>query len=160
MKIIGWIFSLMGLTLGLCATWRVYDKLTADAWPSTYAEVISSDMYHQTSKSSSRWCVKMRYRYAVDGVQFTSRRLATSLLADAGCDRDRSVIAVRMERYQPGARIKIRHHPDNAARSIVYLDSLDMFDYFFFPALTFVLCSGGVSLIRQKPRAALQAPGA
>lgn len=146
-KFFGWFFILSALALGYFTFSRTIDKFTSKSWPSTQAEVLSSTMYESTGRSHV-WCIRLRYRYVVGGREFSSIRSSTSIVTRAACDRDRGVIAARIERYQRGAMIKIRYEPSNPERAIVYVDELDLFD-FLIPIIVIILFVGGVHAIRE-----------
>lgn len=148
-KLFAWFFILTALPIGLYTLTRTYDKLASASWPKAQAEILASDMYRQSK--SGQWCVSLQYRYVVDGNEFISRRMSTSQFGETGCDADRKLIAARLERYRPGARIKIRYLPADPGKAIVYVRELDAFD-FFFPALTIVLAAGGIKTLGEAKR--------
>lgn len=148
-KLFACFFILTSLPPGVYTLTRTYDKLASASWPKTQAEVLASGMYRQPK--SGKWCVNLQYRYVVDGNEFISRRISTSQLGETGCDSDRKLIAARLERYPPGARIKIRYLPANPGTAIVYVAEPDLFD-FFFPALTIVLAAGGAWTLGEAKR--------
>ncbi|PIL45593.1 hypothetical protein CR105_05750 [Massilia eurypsychrophila] len=146
-KILGWLFILSAILIAVFTSTRVYDKVASRSWPTTYGKIFSSAMYH-TSGRSSLWCVKLRYRYVIDGKTFFSTRVSTTRMAGPpACDRDKEVITARMERYRPGALLKIRYHPTNPETATVYIDELDMMDYLFSLISVFLLF-GGIKAIR------------
>jgi hypothetical protein len=146
-KILGWLLILSAIVIAVFTSIRVYDKVASRSWPTTYAEIFSSRMY-QTSGRSNLWCVKLRYRYVIDGKEFFSTRVSTTRMAGPpACDRNKEVITARIERYQPGALLKIRYHPTNPETAIVHTDELDMMDYLFSLISVFLLF-GGIKGIR------------
>jgi hypothetical protein len=145
-KLASWLLILAAIPLGLFTVITIYDKLTSRSWPTTYAEIFASDMYHSSGRSS-HWCVKLRYRYVVEEKAFFSNRLSISTFAGPGCDRDKKVTMARLERYQPGALLKIRYTAANPGTAIVYTDDLDAMD-FLFSGLAILMFVGGIKGIR------------
>ena len=146
-KLLGWFFILLALPLGFFALTNSVNKLTAESWPRAQAEVLSSDLYRPSR--SNRWCLRLRYRYVIDGKEYSSRRLSPSVMGGASsCAREKMVIEARLEKLQPGARIRIHYHPSNPAKAAVYLDDLDFTDYLL-SGLTVLLLAGGIACIRE-----------
>lgn len=146
MKFLGWFFILLSLPLGVFTFSRSADKIVSPSWPFTYGEVLSSDMYQRTGRSTD-WCVRLRYQYTVDQNTFSTNRLSTSLIGNAGCDRDQEVIAARLRSMRPGDRIKVRYNSRNPEKGIIYSDGLDVLDYFL-PGLVLLLLVGGLWQVR------------
>lgn len=145
-KLIGWCFLLLAIPLGFFAFKRSVDRCVSRSWPVTQAQVLSADMYKRSR--SGDWCVRLRYRYVIDGEAFSSRKLASSFISSAGCDHDKGVIDARRERLQPGAAIRVRYDPADPGRSLVYLDDLDFSDYFF-NGLALLLFVSGIKALRE-----------
>jgi hypothetical protein len=131
--LLGWFLIVLAVPLAIWMALRIHDKFDARSWPKASAVVVKSELYERRGKSRG-WCIKMAYRYEVDGQQFESTRSATSLMTEFTCDPSLVVIQARFEQRQPGDRITIRHHPREPARAIAYVDGLDFAD-FFFPAV-------------------------
>lgn len=148
--LVGWFLIVLVAPLAIWTGLRIYDKFDARSWPTASAEVVKSELYERRGKSRG-WCIKMAYRYEVDGQQFVSNRSATSRMTDAACDPSRAVIQARFEKRQPGDRITIRHHPRDPGRAIAYVDGLDFAD-FFFPAVALSFFAAGVNSIRYGAR--------
>lgn len=148
--LLGWFLIVLAVPLAIWMALRIHDKFDARSWPKASAEVVESALYERHGKSPG-WCIKMAYRYEVDGQQFVSRRSATSLMTEAACDPSRAVIEARFEKRQPGDRITIRHHPREPGRAIAYVDGLDSAD-FFFPAFALGMFAAGVGSIRYGAR--------
>lgn len=144
-KLIGWFFLLLAIPLGFFAFKRSVDKCVSRSWPVTQAQVLGADMYKRSR--SGDWCLRLRYRYVIDGEAFSSRKLASSFMSNAGCDQDKSVIDARRERLQPGAALRVRYDPADPGRSLVYLEDLDFSDYFF-NGLALVLFASGIKALR------------
>lgn len=145
--LLGWsLILLLALPIGVFTVWHVAGKFAASSWPTTRAEIVRSAPY-QTSKPAL-WCLKLGYRYQVGGRILESKRVSSSFFAGTGCDRDRQVIAARLERMQPGARITVRVDPRDPGSAVVYLapalEVIDGFGSLF--ALTWLL--GGISAVR------------
>lgn len=152
--LVGWFLIALAVPLAIWMALRIHDKFDARSWPKASAVVVKSELYERHGKSRD-WCIKMAYRYEVDGQQFESSRSATSLMSEAGCDPSRTVIQARFEKRQPGDRITIRHHPRDPGRAIAYVDGLDIFD-FFFPAVALSVFAAGVHSIRYGARLRLE----
>lgn len=148
--LLGWFLIVLAAPLAIWMALRIHDKLDARSWPKAGAVVVESELYQRHGKSSG-WCIKMAYRYEVDGRQFVSSRSATSRMTEAACDPSRAVIQARFEKRQPGHRITIRHHPREPGRAIAYVDGLDSAD-FFFPAFALGMFAAGVGSIRYGAR--------
>ena len=148
--LVGWFMIALALPLAIWMALRIHDKFDARSWPKASAEVTRSELYKRGGRSTS-WCIKMAYRYEVDGQRFESTRSATSRMTDAACDPSRAVIQARFENRQPGDRITIRHHPRKPERAIAYVDGLDFPD-FFFPAVALSTFAAGVHSIRYGAR--------
>lgn len=144
--LLGWFLIALALTLAIWMALRIHDKLDARSWPKASAKVVKSEMYKRDGRSTS-WCIKMAYRYQVDGRQYESARSATSRMTNTACDPSRAAIQARFEQRQPGARITIRHHPRDPGRAIAHVDGLDFPD-FFFPAAALSVFVAGVHSIR------------
>jgi hypothetical protein len=153
-KIASWLLILVAIPLGVFTSTMTYEKLASKSWPTTYAEIFASDMYHSSGRSS-HWCVKLRYRYVVEAKAFFSNRLSTSRFVGPDCDYDKKVTMARLERYQPGALLKIRYNPTNPGTAIVYTDELDLMD-FLFSGLAILMLVGGIKGIRAA--AAMRSP--
>ena len=93
-RMMGWFLILSAILAGYFSFWRAYDKLTSPAWPVTSAEIVRSSMYQRTGKSQA-WCVKLAYRYTVEGKAYRSARIGVSRIGNAGCHRDQAVTAWR-----------------------------------------------------------------
>ena len=141
----GWFLIVLAVPLAIWMALRIYDKFDARSWPKASAEVVESALYHRSGKRPD-WCIKMAYRYEVDGRQFVSSRSATSRMTDAGCDPSRAVIEARLENRQPGDRITIRHHPRDPGRAIAYVDGLDFADFFLSAVALSTLVTGVLSI--------------
>ncbi len=94
-RMMGWFLILSAILAGYFSFWRAYDKLTSPAWPVTSAEIVRSSMYQRTGKSQD-WCVKLAYRYTVEGKAYRSARIGVSRIGNAGCHRDQAVTAWRL----------------------------------------------------------------
>lgn len=114
-RMMGWFLILLAILAGYFSFWRAYDKLTSPAWPVTSAEIVRSSMYQRTGKSQD-WCVKLAYRYTVEGKAYRSARIGVSRIGNAGCHRDQAVTAWRLASMAPGARIRV--HTGRATRAI------------------------------------------
>ncbi|MET0207845.1 MAG: DUF3592 domain-containing protein [Burkholderiaceae bacterium] len=148
--LLGWFLIALAVPLAIWMALRIHDKFDARSWPKASAVVVKSELYERRGKSRD-WCIKMAYRYEVDGQQYVSSRSATSLMTESACDPSRPVIQARFEKRQPGDRITIRHHPRQPGRAIAYVDGLDFVD-FFFPAVALGVFAAGVGLIRYGAR--------
>lgn len=147
-KLLGWLFILMGLPLAFYIGTRIYDKLDSASWPSVSAQVISSEMYRRAGRGGVDWCIKMHYRYSVDGKLLSSRAMSTSRVGNASCVKDKEVMSGRLKRFRPGADIEIRYKPTDPRIAIVYVGQLDLLDYLF-PAISLVLLAGGIMALRE-----------
>ncbi|AWL06820.1 DUF3592 domain-containing protein [Massilia oculi] len=148
--LVGWFLIVVAVPLAIWIALRIHDKFDARSWPKASAEVVKSELYERRGKSHD-WCIKMAYRYEVDGQQFVSSRSATSIMSESACDPSRAVIQARFEKRQPGDRITIRHHPREPGRAIAHVDGLDIFD-FLFPAVALGVFATGVHSIRYGAR--------
>jgi hypothetical protein len=148
----GWFLILFAIAAGYFSFWRTYDKLTAPAWPVTGAEIVRSSMYQRTGKSQD-WCVKLAYRYTVEGKAYRSSRIGVSRIGNAGCHREQAVTAWRLASMAPGARIRVHYRPSDPGDTAVFLAGLDFLDYFG-AGLTVVLFVLGVSEARKRAPAA------
>jgi hypothetical protein len=144
-KILGWCLLLGSLPIWFFSLTRVIDKHASESWPSTYGEVLHSEMYKQ--RRSGRWCLKLNYRYAVDNKVRSSRRLSTSLMSTSACDRDKKVIDARVEKLQSEAKIRVRYKPADPQKAIIYTD--DLTGIYFFFAIATILLGCGVKAIRE-----------
>ena len=151
-RMMGWFLILLAIPAGYFSFWRAYDKFTSPAWPVASAEIVRSSMYQRTGKSQD-WCVKLAYRYTVEGKAYRSVRIGVSRIGNAGCHRDQAVTAWRLASMAPGARIRVHYRPGDAGDTAVFLASLDVLDYFGV-GLALVLFVLGVSEARKR------APGA
>lgn len=145
-KIFGWCFLLMSIPLWFFSLNRVFEKHASESWPSTYGEVLSSQVYKRSGRSVD-WCIKLRYRYVVGNQVLSSGRLSTSSMSTAACDRDQKAIDARFEPLQPGAKIVVRYNPANPEKAILYKD--DLTGLYIFLALAAVLLGGGIKAIRE-----------
>lgn len=151
----GWLLMLVAVPIAVWMALRVADNIDSRSWPKARAEIVSSELYKRTSRSSTDWCIKLSYRYTIDGKQYTSRRISTSRMSGANCDFSEAVMRSRLERQQPGDPIAIRYRPGEPAYAIVYIGRIDVHD-FMFPALAIGLFGGGVASIRAGGRLRLQ----
>jgi hypothetical protein len=147
-RMMGWFVILLAIPAGYFSFWRTYDKLTSPEWPVTSAEIVRSSMYQRTGKSQD-WCVKLAYRYTVEGKAYRSGRIGVSRVGNAGCHRDQAVTAWRLARMAPGARIRVHYRPSDPADTAVFLAGLDFLDYFG-AGLALVLFAVGVSEARKR----------
>ena len=145
-KLFGWFFILLALPIGLFTVVNVVNTLSAPSWPGTQADILSSSIYRQTRPG--QWCIKLRYRYVVDGKTYTSVRQSPSLTGGGACDRHKMVIEARLEQLQPGANIRIRYHPDRPQKATVYLTDVGAVDYLL-AGITVLLIGGGIQCIRE-----------
>lgn len=143
----GWFLILLALPIAVWITLRIVDNIDSRSWPKARAEIVSSELYKRTSRSSTDWCIKLSYRYTIDGKQYTSRRISTSRISGANCDTSEAVMRSRLERQRPGDPIAIRYRPGQPAYAIVYIGKTDATD-FLFPGLAIALFGGGVASIR------------
>ena len=151
-RMMGWFLILLAILAGYFSFWRAYDKLTSPAWPVTSAEIVRSSMYQRTGKSQD-WCVKLAYRYTVEGKAYRSARIGVSRIGNAGCHRDQAVTAWRLASMAPGARIRVHYRPGDPGDAAVFLAGLDVLDYFGV-GLALVLFVLGVSEARKREPAA------
>ncbi|MEG2033778.1 MAG: DUF3592 domain-containing protein [Janthinobacterium sp.] len=151
-RMMGWFLILLAIPAGYFSFWRAYDKLTSPAWPVASAEIVRSSMYQRTGKSQD-WCVKLAYRYTVEGKAYRSARIGVSRIGNAGCHRDQAVTAWRLASMAPGARIRVHYRPGDPGDAAVFLASLDVLDYFG-AGLALVLFVLGVSEVRKREPAA------
>ena len=151
-RMMGWFLILLAIPAGYFSFWRAYDKLTSPAWPVTSAEIVRSSMYQRTGKSQD-WCVKLSYRYSVEGEAYRSSRICVSRIGNTGCHRDQSVTAWRLASMAPGARIRVHYRPSDPNETAVFLAGLDFLDYFGV-AVALVLFVVGVSEARKREPAA------
>ncbi|MDO8064878.1 MULTISPECIES: DUF3592 domain-containing protein [unclassified Janthinobacterium] len=128
-RMMGWFLILLALPTAYFSFWRAYDKLASPAWPVTSAEIVRSSMYQRTGKSQD-WCVKLSYRYSVDGKAYRSSRIGVSRIGNAGCHRDQAVTAWRLTSMAPGAHIRVHYRPRDPNDTAVFLAGLDFLDYF------------------------------
>lgn len=154
-SLIGWGSLIAGVALCIFMGVTVFDKFDAWEWPRARAQIVSSALY-KSSDRSAKWCIKLTYRYTVDGRAFTGRRQATSWLSDAACDRSQSLMQARFAQQQPGAALTVRYRPGQPERAIVYADGMKPAEWFFV-ALTLVLVAGGVGGLRGAARLRLEA---
>jgi hypothetical protein len=145
-NIASWLLILVAVPLGVFSATMTYEKLASRSWPTTYAEIVASDMYHSSGRSS-QWCVKLRYRYVVEEKAFFSNRLSPSRFVGPDCDHDKKVTMARLAHYRPGALLKIRYNPTNPGTAIVHTDELDAMD-FLFSGLAILMFVGGIKGIR------------
>ncbi len=146
-KLIGWFFLLISLPIWILSLDRIVDRHASEAWPRTRGEVVSSEVYRRSGKSSTDWCIKLHYTYVVNNEVFSSKRLSTSWMSSSACDRDKALIESRFERLRPGAPIRVRYNPARPGKAIIYLD--DLTGLYIFLALALVLLAGGVKAIRE-----------
>ena len=151
-RMMGWFLILLAIPAGYFSFWRAYDKFTSPAWPVASAEIVRSSMYQRTGKSQD-WCVKLAYRYTVEGKAYRSARIGVSRIGNAGCHRDQAVTAWRLASMAPGARIRVHYRPGDPGDAAVFLASLDVLDYFG-AGLALVLFVLGVSEVRKREPAA------
>jgi len=127
---LGWLSILLALAIGLYTVDRSVNKLASRTWPMTTATVLESSMYQRAGRSAD-WCVKLRYRYIVDGVAYTSSRTSTSVINSVGCNADKRLVDKRMQDLKSRLEMIIRYRPGNPAEAILYPADLDALDYFF-----------------------------
>lgn len=147
--LLGWCLVLVGAAVGAYTGNRTVDKIAARAWTPATATIVASEMYGRTGRSRD-WCIKLQYRYEVGGVVYTSRRIGTSRLGDAGCAPHREVIVARLAGQQPGQPLAINYDPAAPGTAIVYRESVDFLDWFF-AALALMMVGGGIWQIRWQP---------
>ena len=151
----GWFLILLALPLGFWMAMRIADKIDSRTWPRASAQIVSSELYKRTGRHGADWCIKLSYRYVIDGRQHMGRRISTSRMGDTGCDPSETVMRARLENQQPGDRIGIRHAPGAPERAIVYVGALDIGDLVF-SVIAIVTLGGGVGAIRAAGRLKLQ----
>lgn len=144
------VFFLLAIALAFYTGSRTYHKLEAASWPAAQAEVVSSSAAIRILKGGSFWCLNLRYRYLVDGKEYTSKQISTSRLREAGCDRKESVVAEMVEQLPPGEKIEIRYNPASPDAAVLDVDKLDLLDYFL-PVLAVLLCLIGL-MVGRPPR--------
>src|SRR5471032_2900457 len=103
-KMVGWFIIFLSLPLGYLGVSRALIKIEARHWPAVPAEVVTSEMYHRGGRNPD-WCLKLSYRYVVDGHPYIGTKTAPSIIGDAGCHRSEAVIAERLAELPPGASI-------------------------------------------------------
>lgn len=147
----GWFLILLAVPLALWIGARIHDKRDVRNWPKAQAEVQGSKLYHHTGRGMHGWCLRLAYRYQVDGKFYNSSGVDVPHLGHAGCDPSQAVMRERLARMGTGDRIEIRYHPRQHARSAAHIEPLDFGDYFF-PAVAFGLFVTGAASIRQGKR--------
>ncbi|MEX0144131.1 DUF3592 domain-containing protein [Massilia sp. LMS1-1-1.1] len=147
-RMMGWFLILLAISAGYFSFWRAYDKLTSPTWPVASAEIVRSSMYQRTGKSQD-WCVKLSYRYSVDGKVYRSSRIGVSRIGNTGCHRNQSVTAWRLASMAPGAHIRVHFRPSDPGDTAVFLAGLDILDYFG-AGLALLLFVVGVSEARKR----------
>lgn len=151
----GWFFISLALLIAVWMTLRIFDNIASRSWPKARAEIVASELYKRTSRSSTDWCIKLSYRYTIDGRPYTSRRISTSRMSGASCDVSEAVMRARLEQQQPGDPIAIRYKPGQPGYAIVYVGKIEGAD-FVFAVLAVGLFAGGVASIRAAARLRLQ----
>lgn len=144
------LILLLALPFTGYTAWQVAAKAAALSWPATDAQVLTSEAYRTTKPAL--WCIKLSYRYGVDGKAYVARRSSSSYVAGVGCDRDKRVIDARLERMRPGDRIRVRYDPRDPGDAVVYLaPTLEWIDAFLgIVGLVWLGC--GIALIRDGRR--------
>lgn len=127
----GWFLILLAVPLALWIGSRIQDKRAVPDWPTTRAEVQGSKLYHDTGKGGRGWCLRLAYRYQVDGRFYNSSGVDVPHLGHAGCNRSQAVMRERLARMQEGDIIDVHYHPRQHARSAAHIEPLDAGDYMF-----------------------------
>jgi len=104
------------------------DQIASRSWPSTYASVLASDIYHVPK--GGLWCIKMRYRYVVKKHIYTSDRVTTSFLSRQNClDYEKKALS-HLRTLFPGAQISVRYDPNSPRNATYFREELDLVDFF------------------------------
>lgn len=118
METFGWVMMcLIGLVAGIAGA-RLHVKVAAvHRWPVARARVISKGAAAQTaavpSEPGYRWNVAVKYRYAVNGVEYESDRYAPYVTGRSRADAEKRAAAIPDE-------TDIRYDPNDP--SVSYLD--------------------------------------
>lgn len=147
-RLLGLRIMVLGLLVVLFMLPRAWDKLAARRWPAVEATVIFSDIVERTGKTHD-WCVRVGYRYSVDGGrQGGAKRWA--------CSASRAGAEAKLAQMQPGQRIEAYYNPAHPERSVLEPDALDAIDIFI-GALALTLFAVGFDRIRHARRLAATA---
>lgn len=143
----GWLFILGAIALAMFMIKTFIDQIASRSWPSTYASVLASDIYHVPK--GGLWCIKMRYRYVVKKHVYTSDRVTTSFLSKENCLDDEEKALSQLGKLSPGAQISVRYDSNNPGKATYFREELDLVDFlclFAAPILFWV----GVKLITEQ----------
>lgn len=120
MKLIGFRILMLGLLVLVFALSRAWDKLETRRWPTAEATVVFSDIVERTGKTHD-WCVRVGYRYSVDGGrQGGARRW--------GCSASRNGAEAKLAQMPEGQRIQVYYDPAHPERSQLEADAPDGLD--------------------------------
>jgi len=147
-KQIGQRIMLLGLIVLMVVLPRAWDKLATQRWPSTEATIVFSDIVERTGKTHD-WCVRVAYRYAIDGGRQGGVRRW-------GCSASRTGAEANMARMPEGQRIQVHYDPAHPERSVIDHESIGLTEAFF-GALALILFAVGFDRIRHARRLAAKA---
>ena len=109
-------FVLLG---GICLAIGIRNAIAgrkSRAWREVDGEIVSSEVVKSGWKFDPRWDVAIRYRYAVDGVQYDGERVA---LTSVGTGELRWPAASRARKCPAGARVKVYVSPGDPAMAVL-----------------------------------------
>jgi len=147
-RLIGLRILVLGLLVLLLMLPRAWDKFAGGRWPAVEATVLFSDIVERTGKTHD-WCVRVGYRYSVDGGRQGGAK-------NWACSGTRAGAEAKLAQVQPGQRIEAYYNPARPERSALEPVSLDGMDIFF-GAIALTLFAVGFDQIRRSRRLAANA---
>lgn len=138
----GWIMLLFGLFIAGIAALDSVPKLRAYGWVAGSALVTATDIYERTGRGHG-WCGRVSYTYTVNGRNYKSRSMSSSLITDVGCKPDKAKVTARLARLPVGSAIRIFYDPKAPERVAMVRERLQWHDCLFWLMALVALAIGG-----------------
>lgn len=129
-KVILMVYFLLfiGLPVGYFTVANGVEKIRSASWPTVTGEIVRASIYERTGRTHD-WCLKLDYRYTVDGKQYRRHYLTLPTTSSGACHRERAVVESWLPDLAPGTRIVVHHAPDDPSNAVLAIVGLDLLNY-------------------------------
>lgn len=110
------LLAAIGLAFLLGGVYMFAEASRASGWPTTEGSVTSAGIGERWAGADGQvYRPEVEYRYAVDGREFTGRRISV----DPPEFMKRELAEKRLEKYRAGGRVRVRYDPAKPAESLL-----------------------------------------
>ena len=108
------IWTLVTLGFDVMAVRGVVQQMRARDWPTNQGRVVSADIkVEHDSESGSSYTPQIRYRYAINGIEYQCDRIRFGFTTASNGNARRVV-----DRYRPDSSVVVHFNPDSPAQAV------------------------------------------